>query len=285
MKFDRILFPVDLSEQSRRAAPFVKALALRYRADVLMLHVMEIPTTIYGSPPDFAFAAVIQMDTWRQERRALLEAFLREEFAGISVVRTMVEGDPALEIVNHSRSERIDLIMMPTHGYGPFRALLLGSVAAKVLHDAECPVWTTAHTDQATPDAAERLHHVLCGVDINAEDVRTVVWAKDLANTEGASLVVLHALQEFDPATDKTACGPAIEDAEQRMLKLFGVTVTESEIAVECGTPADVVRRIALDSHADLVVIGRGKIRKPLGRLRSHAYAIIRESPCPVISM
>jgi nucleotide-binding universal stress UspA family protein len=129
------------------------------------------------------------------------------------------------------------------------------------------------------------LHHILCGVDIHPEDIRTVVWAKDLANTEGARLVVLHALQGFDPATDKTSYGPAIEEAEQRMLKLFGVTVTEREIAVEFGSPAEVMRRIALDSLADLVVIGRGKIRKPLGRLRSHAYAIIRESPCPVISV
>jgi nucleotide-binding universal stress UspA family protein len=285
MKFQRILFPVDLSEQSRRVAPFVKALALRHGADVLMLHVMEIATTVYGSPPDLAFAVVIELDKWRLERRALVESFLGEEFAGVSVVRVMVEGDAAFEIVKYAKAERIDLIMMPTHGYGPFRALLLGSVTAKVLHDAECPVWTMAHTDEKIPDPGDRLHHILCGVDIHPEDVRTVVWAKDLANTEGASLVVLHALQGFDPATDKTSYAPAIEEAEKRMLKLFGVTVTEREIAVEFGTPAEVMRRIALDSLAELVVIGRGKIRKPLGRLRSHAYAIIRESPCPVISV
>ena len=36
---------------------------------------------------------------------------------------------------------------MPTHGFGPLRRFLLGSVAAKVLHDAQCPVWTSVHTD------------------------------------------------------------------------------------------------------------------------------------------
>ncbi len=40
---------------------------------------------------------------------------------------------------------------MPTHGYGPFRRFILGSVTAKVLHDADCPVWTGVHLEEAPP--------------------------------------------------------------------------------------------------------------------------------------
>ena len=47
-----------------------------------------------------------------------------------------------------AKANQIDLIMMPTHGYGRFRALLLGSVTAKVLHDADCPVWTAVHREE-----------------------------------------------------------------------------------------------------------------------------------------
>jgi hypothetical protein len=36
---------------------------------------------------------------------------------------------------------------------------------------------------------------------------------------------------------------------------------------------------------ADIVIIGRGVIQKPFGRLRSGAYEVIREAPCPVISV
>jgi len=39
--------------------------------------------------------------------------------------------------------------MMPTHGLGGFRRFLLGSVTAKVLHDADCPVWTGVHLERA----------------------------------------------------------------------------------------------------------------------------------------
>jgi hypothetical protein len=44
-------------------------------------------------------------------------------------------GDPAHAITDFVASNKVDLVMMPTHGYGPFRQLLLGSVTAKVLHD------------------------------------------------------------------------------------------------------------------------------------------------------
>src|SRR5207245_2957797 len=55
-------------------------------------------------------------------------------------------GDPAAEITHYAEKNQVDLIMMPTHGYGRFRNMLLGSVTAKVLHDAHCPIWTAAHT-------------------------------------------------------------------------------------------------------------------------------------------
>ena len=43
-----------------------------------------------------------------------------------------------------ARDEKVDLIVMSTHGHGVLYRFLLGSVAAKVLHDSDCPVWTTS---------------------------------------------------------------------------------------------------------------------------------------------
>ncbi|MGA8595805.1 MAG: universal stress protein [Bryobacteraceae bacterium] len=50
---------------------------------------------------------------------------------------TNSRGDPAAAIVKCAQAEQVDLIMMPTHGYGPYRKFLLGSVTAKVLHDSD----------------------------------------------------------------------------------------------------------------------------------------------------
>jgi len=50
------------------------------------------------------------------------------------------------------------------------------------------------------------------------------------------------------------------------------------------GEVSKVVSEFAAGHAADLVVIGRGKLPRHLGGLRSNAYAIIRDSACPVVS-
>ena len=60
---------------------------------------------------------------------------------------------------------------------------------------------------------------------------------------------------------------------------------TNLEVCLEGGTAAEIIRDASLHHQADLVVIGRGAISHTLGRLRSGAYDIIRESPCPVLSV
>src|SRR5271170_3151146 len=76
---------------------------------------------------------------------------LEPELDGISVTRVLLEGDPAQEIVQAARDRNVDLVMMSTHGHGAFYRFLLGSVAAKVLHESPCPVWTGVHLDEASP--------------------------------------------------------------------------------------------------------------------------------------
>jgi len=83
-----------------------------------------------------------------------------DELSGISVQRCVQSGDPALHITQYARQKKADLIMIPTHGYGSFRSLLLGSVTANVLHDAECPVWTTAHASEIATNAGAPLRHL-----------------------------------------------------------------------------------------------------------------------------
>jgi hypothetical protein len=76
------------------------------------------------------------------------------------LIKQFAEGDPASIITEYAARNRVDLIMMPTHGYGTFRSLLLGSVTAKVLHDAECPVWTGVHTADTVISGQVQLAHL-----------------------------------------------------------------------------------------------------------------------------
>ena len=135
----RIVLPVDFSERSAGAARYVHALATRFASEVTLLHVLP--------PPHYEFSALEVGGTVLNELFASrvaqvgreLDEYLMEELADISVKRLLLEGDPARKIVEYVSSIHADLIVMPTHGYGSFRRFILGSVTAKVLHDADLP--------------------------------------------------------------------------------------------------------------------------------------------------
>jgi nucleotide-binding universal stress UspA family protein len=60
---------------------------------------------------------------------------------------------------------------------------------------------------------------------------------------------------------------------------------TQYQLQIETGSVAQTTREVAEGTHADLLVIGRGHEHGTLGRLPTNTYAIIRESPCPVIAV
>ena len=97
----------------------------------------------------------------------------------------------------------MDLIMIPTHGYGRFRNFLLGSVTAKVLHDAKCAVWTAAHVEHEQLSSHIDLQSVLCAVDLDAEGLSILRYAADLANEYGAKLRVVHAIPASEARPQK----------------------------------------------------------------------------------
>jgi nucleotide-binding universal stress UspA family protein len=68
----------------------------------------------------------------------------------------------------------------------------------------------------------------------------------------------------------------------ERLQKSAGIG---APMCMPVGNVAESVREEAHRHGADLVVIGRGAIHETLGRLRTHAYGIIGQSPCPVLSV
>lgn len=285
--FKHILFPVDFSQQCCNVAPYVLCMTRRYGAHLTMLHVMELPTGAYPGWP--APAALVDLQGMKDERKERLESYLKNEFAEVATTRLLCEGDPAHAIAEYVQKQHVDLVMMPTHGYGPFRRFLLGSVTAKVLHDVKCPVWTSAHIPEApAPPAGYR--HVLCAVDFTEKSAPLIVWAARFAREQGATVKLVHAIPAAQP--------PDGIDIEGRKFRAYLIDMSREELAkvqreagtsfegiVEGGDVAPVVRRAAEENEADLVVIGRGVLQELFGRMRTHVYSVIREAPCPVISV
>jgi len=281
-----ILFPIDFSERCCAAAPFVEAMGPRFGAKITL---MSVATPYWYAGGDPGVPMVIDMDEVTGQLRQRLDNALTRELSGFEVDRVVDVGDPAEIITRYAHHEGVDLIMMPTHGYGPFRSFLLGSVTAKVLHDAQCPVWTAAHVEEHPVKDHAACRNVLCAVDGTPKSAPLVEWAAQFAKHNGASLRLVHVIggiegwperqinQEFEEMMRKEA--RAVVERLER-----GICV-EAPLCVATGDVAGAVREEARRHGADLVVIGRGLLHETLGRLRTHSYGIIRQAPCPVISI
>jgi nucleotide-binding universal stress UspA family protein len=289
-RFTRILFPVDFSKRCSEFGAYVAAVARRFEAEVTLLHVIDsVPLAYYGMDPAMSMAASYA-ECMAERRKKELDTFLTDEFAGLRVKRVTETGEAGAVITAYDTANATELIMMPTHGYGPFRRLLLGSVTAKVLHDADCPVWTSAHAERTNAPNQLVIRKILCAVDFTREGLPLLRSAAAIAKDLGGELRLVHAVPALEAATelslDVLGTPELLYDAAHKEIdKLQGAAGTNAELCLETGDVGKGVRRAALRHGADLVIIGRGRIEETLGRLRSNSYSIIRESPCPVVSV
>jgi nucleotide-binding universal stress UspA family protein len=282
-----ILFPIDFSKRCCNVVPFVVSMARRYSAKVTLLSV--VPPFYYSGMGDPGTALVVDFAELLQDLKARLNSSLIQEFGGLRVERIAELGDPAQVITHFAHTYNVDLIMMPTHGYGPFRRLLLGSVTAKVLHDAECAVWTSAHLEKEPSPNQAICRNILCAVDGAPSSVALMKWASKFSKDAGATLRLVHVVPSMEGVPSRqmdSELGAELrKETRQKLDQLEASVGIDAPICVAGGNVAETICQEACRHDANLIVIGRGVLHDGLGRLRSHVYGIIRQSPCPVLSV
>jgi universal stress protein A len=191
-KVNRILVPVDFSDASRDAAQYAEALAQRFSAEVVLLHVVP-PFHIGFSMVDLPGVRHEHVEARNRSVLRALESLPGPSWDGVVVRRALREGDAAEEIVSHAHDNNVDAIVMPTRGGNAFfRLLLMGSVTAKVLSAVECPVLTGVHLKRS--DEGLQFRRILCAVDLGAATARVLSWGSRLAELFGSRLAVVHAV-------------------------------------------------------------------------------------------
>ena len=148
IKINRILLPVDFQDTSKRVVHQATVLARHFNSEIVMLHVVT-PLSYSAGMLEGRHApanlADLLKELLRLAQRNLDEA-LKPELNGLTVKRMLVEGDPARTIVRTVRDEKVDLIAMPTHGYGAFRRFLWDLLHPKCYTTANVqfglgPIW------------------------------------------------------------------------------------------------------------------------------------------------
>lgn len=151
-----ILHPTDFSDRSQYAFWLACALARDYGARLIVLHVVTLPTVIYGE-------GVVLLDPGEQ-RAAAQERLdqLQVPRGDVRAERWLAEGGAVEEILRVAQETSTDLIVMGTHGRTGLGRLLMGSVAEQVVRKASCPVLTVkapfpASAPTVAPVASEAL--------------------------------------------------------------------------------------------------------------------------------
>jgi len=281
----KILFPVDYSVPCRSVVPYVKEMARHFSAQITLVHAYGPEALAFSELPISDPGLPEEAQKFEQQR---LREFALDTFPGQHVETIAELGEAGTVIHEVVQRQGTDLVMLPTHGHGPVRRLLLGSVAAKVLHDISAAVWTA--TGSAFTGHAPKIPYksVLCALDDSDEAEVVLKAAGALSDAYGAQLWLAHVI-ETPPATLEIDFGTYRDDltvaADFRLREMKGRLGISAPHSVIDATVAGGVRDEALRRKADLIVTGRGRAQATFSRIWSRLYPIIRESPCPVLSI
>jgi nucleotide-binding universal stress UspA family protein len=132
IRIRQILYPTDFSSHSNQAYFHAVALAEKHGASLTIAFVYS--PSFFGTAPAHSEAAG-DREYWRNQLEQI-----RPMDPEIPVRHVFLEGDPATEIVRYAFDAGTDVIVMGTHGRTGLERLLMGSVAEKVMREAQCSV-------------------------------------------------------------------------------------------------------------------------------------------------
>ncbi len=285
-----ILVPVDFSDQSSVAAHHAVGLAKHFDAALVFAHVIEAPPDEYRAY-SLGHAFEVSSD-FLEAMKTKLDSFAGAAAGEQMWTAVVLEGDTAHQLKLLADREGIDLVVLATHGRGPFRRFLVGSKTAKLIHDLECPVLTGAHLEDSRPFRPGPFRTVACALGLREVEhsERVLRWAADFATEWSAALHVIHVPPAIEwgagdwfPPDTKELVQKASRERLGSLIEKVGCT--DAQMHVEGIDPIEYVNQVVKDTDSDVLITGRSVGHGLLGGVRTNAYAMIREAGCPVISV
>lgn len=282
-----ILFPVDFSPSCVAMAAYVKRAAALLGARVSLVHVVD-PAS-YNGLELYVRPALEVSEEHLGIGRERLDSFLAADLPVAECPRILKSGDASTEIARIARDGGFDLIIMPTHA-GIFRRMLLGSTTAKVLNDADCPVLTSRHAETIAPKPLEH-REWLCAIGLSSNSERVLRFACQAAAEVNAKLSIIHAVPAGDPKLpiemDLEEQLQSVEQREaiRRIADLQRITGSNFPVRIAVGSVKKALLEVARGADADVLMIGRHPRSGAHGRIRDLTYAMVRDSPFPVLSV
>lgn len=275
----KILFATDFSPVSEAALPFAVAIARRFESRIQAVHVLA---TVELQPMFNAGPTVIEGAFARAEEEMgkLLCSDAFEDVPHDGMVRSGFE--VWTEIGALIEAEKIDLVVLGTHGREGLKQMVLGSVAETIFRTAPCPVLVVG---PKVPKKATLpvFRDLLFATDLSPASLRALPFVQAFAEENRAELIVLHVTQE--KVHDKKEQTTVAESLGKWMRELIppkpGV-----EYEVLFGSPAEHILEVAEDRRCDLILLGAHHASSFATHMPGAvAHRIVSEATCPVLTV
>jgi len=284
MAIRKILCPVDFSDGSRHALEAASKLAADRDAELVVLHVVNIPAIAYST--ELVASGLAEGQLLDAAAAPLAEATSDARAAGAARVSSRLDSGPAAEVILDILGDhRFDLCVLGTTGRTGLAHVLLGSIAEKVVRRAPCPTLTIR------PDAAFALpRHVMCPVDFSPSSSHAAEAATQLVRPGGA-ITLLHVLElptRYSGGLTDEAIARSIAPHAAGYLDDWAARLrarcSDIRIHSRIGSPgAQILAALDHDDTVDLVCMGsRGRTGVRHLLFGSVAEKVVRHARCPV---
>jgi nucleotide-binding universal stress UspA family protein len=291
LRIERILCPVDFSESSVRAYDHAQSLARHYQAKLFLQHVVDLvlPPYEYYAPASYLVELFQRI---RADAREKLQDFAKSHTRnGVQPECLMHEGAVTDSILSFAEAQKVNLIVMGTHGLKGLDRVTLGSVAEKVLRKARCPVLVIPKPghDVVAPEGAPgsvQLRRVIFCTDFSGHSHRALEYALSAAAEYDADLTLLHVLEDIPSLAN---IDEAIATATKQLDKLIppeGVKTAKIKTMVRIGRDYQQIIQLSLEIQADLLIMAvRGRNALDLAVFGSTTYRVIQLGSSPVLAV
>lgn len=267
------LTAVDFSEWTGPVLRAAAEVARQYRASLSAVYAEQFLPPLYFTEGDVKALADF-LDLQRRSARQHLEEVVRQEIA-YPVHARLVEAYPAEAILRTADEMGAGLLVLGTHGRSGLNRLLLGSVAEKVVRQAQVPVLVVKR------EVPLSFQHLLCPVNYTPVAMESLRHAADLASRCGAELVVMSVEESEDQGVRR--------DHEEQLRTLIPQPLQDHcrlRHVVRRGEAAEQILQLAAEEHSDLLVIGAQ--HRPLLEatiLGTTSVRVMRHAPCSVLTV
>ena len=276
-----ILVPVDFTATSEVATSKAVELAVALNAEVFLIHVLENAAYI-GAPFKIVQEGQKALDPVLKEVEGLLKQKLEalqlaiNKQYGVKVQTNIAAGRVDSEIIEYSKKENINLIVMGTHGVSGYREFFLGSNAQRVITLSEIPVLTM----QASVNKGFK--KILIPIDNSLHSREKVNIAMKMASLFGSEIHIL-GLPESMLQKEVNKFKIKLESVEE-MLHVHNLPYSSS---IEYGENlAEVALKYAAKHNFDLIVINTGHESRTTGIfMGALAQQIVNHSKTAVLSV